>query len=309
MTIARASIIRGPAMITHRGLSLYTQGDITVTPNIELFDVLTSIWGKVDRRRADIIVDIEFTPVGEWEGLSTLYPHMTPSIGSSIFGADEGVVINSVAGQKITFNAGAITKLPNLVFSAVKPLLGPMKITAIGTDDEAWTETDHRATVAAEAFAGAGFDPAAVKTQAYSVVWGGDAPWNDLETEEGVSVEFDMAIQPVKIDSAGTVDMTLESLDVTAKFTPVGVSEAELIEFLSMQGAGVVRGSSLLDASHDLVISGTGVYAAIYNAAPGAGPLRFGRSVLRAGEVVMHACRKFTDGVPQALFFVGAAAP
>ena len=308
MTIARASIIRGPAVVMHRGLSLYTEGDISVTPNIEVFDTNTSMFGKVDKRRADILVDIEFTPVGEWEGLAVLYAHTTPAIGSSIFGADESVIIQTLAGKKLSYYAGAITKIPNITFSAVKPLLGPMKITAIGADNEAWSATAHRAKVEAEAFSDTGFDPTKILTQAYVVGWSG-APWAAIETEEGVSVEFDLGLKPVKVDSSGTVDMTLESLDVTAKFVPVGVSEDEVIAALSMQGAGVLRGTSLLAASHDLTIAGTGVHAIVYNAAPGAGPLMFGRTILRAGEVVMHACRSFTDGVADPMFYVGTAAP
>jgi hypothetical protein len=190
----------------------------------------------------------------------------------------------------------------------VKPLLGPVKFSAIGADDEAWSETGHRLEIASEAFSDASFGNS-IPTQPYTVAWGAVSPWDSLETEEGVTIEFDLALQPAKIDSSGTVDMTLENVGIASKFVPVGPTEQNMVDLLLTQGAGAVRGMSLHDNSANLVISGTGVYFILYHAAPKSGPLRFGRTVYRGGEFGFVGTRGFTDGVADAMFYVGAAAP
>jgi len=310
MTIQRSTIIRGPAIVKFDGAVFYTEGDITATPDIETFEIPTSVFGKVDERVSNILIDIEFTPAGEWANLAKMFPHASPSIGDSIFGAtDKNLVIHTKAGKELTYKAAALTQMPSIILSTTKTLLGPMKFTCIGADNEAWSAAAHRVAIADLAFSDTSFDPANILTQPYAVAWGSTPPWDAIETEEGITIETDMQLEPVPTDSFGTVDMTLAGLSVSARFKPVGVNEQQITDLMKIQGTGAARGSSLNANSNDLNIIGTGVYVRIYKASPNGGGLAFGNATLRAGELEFVATRSFTAGAADPLFYVGTGAP
>jgi hypothetical protein len=103
MAIDRATIIRGPAIVTYDSQVMYTEDDIILRPILSRFDINTAAYGKVDERLDDIVYEVTFTPVGVWSYYSKLFPHTTPSIGSSIIGStDKNLTINSIAGRLIT---------------------------------------------------------------------------------------------------------------------------------------------------------------------------------------------------------------
>lgn len=303
--IDRSTIIRGPALVTFNSVSFYSRDDIVATPKINTFKIDSSMHGQVDERLSDVLWEITFTPVGKWAGLATLFPYATPVVGSSVFGAtDKNLVIQTLAGQQITYKAAAVTKMPDVVLSAAKTLIGSVTFTAIGANNTEWTDAAKRAVIASVAFSDTSFNPADIKTQAYSVAWGSTSPWNAIKTESGVTLSFNVSMDPVVTDSDGTVDMTLKDVEVTAKFTPVGVSEADLLALLKVQGSGIARGASLGGNKNDLVVTGTGVTVTVYDASPKDGPSKFGQTTLRAGEVSLVPIRKFTAGVGQPLFAV-----
>lgn len=312
MAIQRQNIIRGPAIVTYDSEVYYSEDDIIVTPNIETMQIPSSVNGNEDERLVNITHEITFTPVGKWSHVKKLLnTFATPVIGGSIFGStDKDLVINTVGGQKITYKAAAITSLPQVRFSSVNRLLGSVTFTAIGANNTAFDNAAKRIVQASEAFNDDSHDPDDVLTQAYSVAWGSTAPFDALETEDGVTVSFNLSLQPVQTDRDGIVDMTVENVEVMAMLTPVGLSEANMLTLMKLQGTGVQRGASLgAMNSNDLVITGTGVYAAIYGAAPKQGPMRFGRTVLRSGQVGFVATRRYDDGALEPLYLLADAAP
>ncbi len=311
MSISRTTIIRGPAIITYDSVVMYTEDDIILTPGLTTFDVPTSMFGKADVRLDDIVTEVTFKPVGNWGYRSVLYPHANPTIGSSLFGAtDKDLTIQTLAGQLLTWKAAAITKMPDLTLSANKTMFGSATFVCIGANNTAWTDDAKRAVVAANDFSDVSFDPADILTQPYSLAWGAVSPWDAIETESGVVMTFELAAQPVTTDSEGTIDMTIEGVEVTAKLTPVGISEAQLLALLKIQGTGVTRGASLLTLnSNDLVASGTGVHVTLYDSVPTEGPFRFGRTVLRTGEIAFKGIRDYSSGAGGALFRLDTAAP
>jgi len=308
MSIDRSTIIRGPAVVEFDSQVFYSQGDIIATPTLDTFDINTSIFGKVDERLSNIAWDIVLTPVGEWEALTVLFPYTNPTIGQSIFGAsDKDLVIQSLAGQKVTFKGAAVVAMPNIICSATKTLLGQVTFRAIGANDTAWSDSAKRAAVAAQAFSDTSFDASKVKTQPYSVAWGSTPPWDDIQTEEGVTVSFDINLQDVNTDTDGRVDQTMGGVGVMARMIPVGISESQLLSLLKIQDTGIQRGVSLGGNKNDLVVTGTGVSVTVYDAAPKEAPFRWGQTVLRAGELGFVAIRKFSAGAVQALFAVSAS--
>jgi len=311
MTLARATIIRGPAIAT-RGTAVYFfEGDLTVTPVINTVPRIVDMFGQIDENLDTVMFTVEGTPT-EWEALTDLFPHQTPSIGTSIFGTtDTDLVINTKAGQKLTFKASAVTQMPSIHLSANpnNRLLGPMQFTCIGKNNETWATADHFAAVATEAYASTAFDSTKLYCQPYTAKWGSVAPWSAFQTADGIIIEPSMEYELHTTDTAGIVDATLSNVTVMARFQPVGVSEKQLIDLLKIQNTGIARGVSLSANTEDLIISGTGVHVTVYNAAPKAGPMQFGSATLRIGEVGMVATSSFTLGVADALFRIGTAAP
>ncbi len=77
-------IIGGPALITYRGATLRSKGDITLETLLSTFAINTSILGQVDERVNEHPVSIRFTPDGEWSNLGVLYPYVNMPFGTLI---------------------------------------------------------------------------------------------------------------------------------------------------------------------------------------------------------------------------------
>lgn len=305
MSIDRSTIIRGPAIVGFNSQMFYSKDDIVVSPQVKRFQVESSMYGKVDERLDDISFEISFTPAGEWEAISTLFPYASADIGASVFGAvDKNLTIQTKAGKLITFYACAVTKMPSLSLSANKTAFGPVTFTAIGANNTAWSSAAKRVAIADQAFSDTTFSPTAIKTVPFSAAWGLVAPWSAFVSQDGFNVDFNISLEPVSVDSDGTVDMTLGSVEATCRCVPVGITEAQLMALLSVQGGSVARGISLSSAANDLVLTGSGASLTLYNAAPVAAGMRFGNKALRAGEVEFVTCRKFTTGAAQACFAI-----
>ncbi len=306
-SINRTTLVEGPAIVTLGGKTYYTRDAITLNPGISTFDVEDTAHGVMDTRVEDIVGTISFRPVGVWANIHPLYSaYASPVIGSSLLGStDADCVIHSLDGRKITCHAAGVTKLPDLTFSAVEQLAGNMEISFLGTNNVEWSTADKRLVEAAAAFSDAGYDPATVLTQPYSVTLGSTS----LQTESGVTVRFSLEASPRKTDSYGTVDIRLDKLTVEASFRPVGMSAADYLALFPVQGTGVGRGVSMGGSGKSLVIAGTGVYFALYGAAPREGSIVFNAGENRTGELTLQAVRSYASGALQPIFAIGTAAP
>jgi hypothetical protein len=306
-------ILRGPAVVQIGAQVLYSEGDIKVTPERKTFDMNVSMFGKVDEREDSFLYKVSFTPAGIASAayFLALYPeaYRNPSIGSTIFGSsDTALVIWTIAGQKLTLNRAALTKMPDLSFAANKPLYGECEFTAIGTSDEGWDTAGHFAAVAADAFDDTSFDPTQLMTLVYSASYGSTAPWDAIKTEAGFVFSFDLAFKEVPSDDRGIADMTHAGLSVSAKCIPHGVTEADLIAIMGVQGTGAGRGRSIFRDPEDLMLVAGELepFITLNNAAVKVAPQQFGVESNRAGEIEFVATRNsFTAGVPNAVFDVG----
>ncbi|NCC50899.1 MAG: hypothetical protein EOM20_06740 [Spartobacteria bacterium] len=304
MTIARSSILRGPAIVQMGGQSMYTAGDITVNTRKETFPIESSAYGKVDERLSYVITDISFTPVGMWTAalLAVMYPHTNPIAGTSIFGAtDTGVTIHPLNGsEKIVYTAGAVTKMPDIILSAVKTAFGEMTITCLGGSNKAMTEADYHYTLTATStFTDTSFAVASIPTSPISIyLVGQSAPWNAIETKDGATVSFNLSTSPVETDSDGLVDYSMSGLDITVSFQPVNPTAAQVLTKLAIQGTDVRRGMSLNSGSNNLICAGwaTGSpQVTVNNAALKNAPAVYGKDALRHGALEFIATR--TTGV------------
>lgn len=305
MSLDRALIIQGPAIVTYKSQTIGTVGDITATPNISRFEIDSSLKGKLDERFTQVVWDITFQPLGTWSTalLAVLFPYADPTYGESILGSgsDDDVVVHGQDGTKVTFHNAAVTRMPSVNFSTKAVLFGDMTISAIGKNDTEWSNANKFFTSASEAFPGFACDPADVLTDLYSHAWGASSPWDDFDTEAGLQIDWSLNIQQRTADACGVVDLILQGLTAEAKAVPMGPTDAEVRTALGIQGTGARPGASLNASSNDLVISSDNVSATLYAAALTNAPSVWSRENLRNGEVVWTATRGYTAGPPAAM--------
>lgn len=308
MTIARAAVIRGPAIVIFGSVSIYTEGDITVAPRVTTQALNTSFFGSIDEIDLDAQVSVSFTPVGVWAYRTPLLVNATRAIGTDIFGTDATCVVHALNGDKLTLQAAAVTQLPQLRFGASQSLFGAATITGIRKDNTAWSAADSLIKAETAAFSDTNFVAANVLSQSYSMAWGATSPWSAISTEVGCTIDFSMQLTPVTEDSMGTIGMTFGGMSAVARFRPMTPSASEQIALLKMQYTSAARGARRSAFKNDLAITGTGVVFTLKNAHPVEAGLAFGASAIRPGEVALGTSRSFTTGAMDALFTMSAGA-
>lgn len=261
MTVQRSSILRGPAIVQMGGQTFHSQGDITVTPEISTFPINSSIYGKSGERLSDIMIRISFTPVGMFttDLLAVMFPHTNPTIGTSLFGAtDTAVTLHPTNGsEKIVFTAGAITKMPGVLLSATDTAFKEMEITCLLKNDADRSAADALFTISDAAFTDTSFDIGSIFTVPYSVSLASAAsPWDAILTEAGVEIDFAQTNNPVTVNGFGTVDMSLSGLDITVKMKPVGMTVAQVLAQMKLQGTGVKIGQNIGASANNMTITG-----------------------------------------------------
>lgn len=308
MPISRESIIRGPGAVKLGSTQIYDKDGISSFVEQTGFDIPVSALGNIDTRLQDAVGRTEFTPSGRVTAglLTALFPYGTPNLSADIFGStDVACEVHSLAGTKLTWHASAITQMPQLRLSPKQTLFGPCQISHVVKNNTARTAANSFYTVGSEAFAGS-YDKADVKCATVTAAWGASSPWDDIKTQDGWTVDFDLALEPVMEDNQGTIGMQITGLTVRARCTPLGLTEAQIMDALRTQGSGMGLGASLRTGD-DLVLTGSaggGVTVTLKDVALVEGPLNWGTSSLRAGELGFVGHRAIASGVGGAAFTV-----
>jgi len=311
MSIDRATIIRGPAKVTFGGQTFWSKGDIALKPTVSRFEIATSRFGRVDERFSDKSIVVSFEPSGRFDAplAAVLWQYAATEIGSSIYGAtDSPLVIHTVAGQQVTVHNAALTTMPSINLGVGATIQGDIEFTGLLVNNADPSDANSYYTSAAVAYDGdTGFSTADIPTLAYGSAWGAVSPWNSFNTEEGWVIDFDLSLRGETVDGLGTVDMTLQEIQVTATSIPVGPTVEDM---LAKQGINATAlGSSLQAQSDDLIISGTGVHVEVRNAALVENDIGYGIDRKTIGSADWIATRTVTLGVADPLFYIGTAAP
>jgi hypothetical protein len=304
--IDRTTIITGPALVTFGGSSFWSKGDISLKPVNKRFAIETSSLGKVDERFSDRMLEISFEPAGQFNDTlaAVLWPYAATAVGTSLFGAtDDALVIWGRDGLKITIHNAALTQMPSIRLAVDKTSIGPVKFTGLLAKSTDPTNAAAYYTAASGAYPGdAGFTLAEIWTQAPIAVWG-SSPWDSFRSEAGWEISFSLKLAAQMADGLGTVDMTLQGLEVSAKAIPIGPTAAQVLTAL--------KGTSGLGASlattDDLVLNSQTVGApmvTLNNAALVDADLGYGNTRKRLGVCEWIATRSFTTGTPDPLFAI-----
>jgi hypothetical protein len=318
----RSALVKGPAKIVRGALSLFTQADFNVDITAEFEKTVTDVHGEIDQTWKDVQAECGFTPEGRWDAatIAGLWPYANPSIGSSIFtDNDVPTVIHCSNANKHTLIASAITKMPELVFDATKTLIGQATIRGIRGNNKAWSDADgiYKFAAAGGSLADAAFSPSLIKKQVYKLDFGalgGDpeawapAGFQNVYSEDGILFSPEIELGEVRVDQIGLADVTIQAVRAMVKLKPVGPTAAQIIAALAIQGASAARGASTSATGQPLTITGADgiVYLTIPNATLVGAGFRFGRNVLRNGEIGFVANRTFTGGASDALFELAA---
>lgn len=284
MATTRQSIIRGPGTVMFGGLKIHDSSGITADIESSTQEIPSSVAGTLDTIKTDQTGKISLTPVGNVSKalLDLFFPAWVkkPVFGTSIMGgSDMPLVVSSRAGTKVTFSCAGLTKCPELSLSPVKTVFGGVEFTAVVANCKLPGESGAFYTVASAEYDGGEPPRDGLSGHHYSAVFG------DLEipdTLDGWTVTPELQLEPVSSDSQGTIDYTLSGVTVRASCTPLGLAEADILAALPV---GKGRGASLASDSDLVIASAGGLTVTLKNAAIVTGPIQWGASQLRAGQI------------------------
>jgi hypothetical protein len=307
-TVTRASIIRGPAIVSWNGGVFYFKGGLKLATKLTLFHIDVDAYGEeIDSRVVGREISISGMPSGDYQAVAAIAcPYGSAAIGSSIMGSDTPLTIQTRAGKHIVFKAAAIRKLPSLTLSTQKTPLGSMEWLCMGSDNTDWTGSNQLYTVTDVGWSDASFVEANIITDQWNGAWGSSSPWNAIATKDGWTIDFDIGMEPVPTDAEGVADYTLTKVVVSAKCIPIGVAETDLLGAMLLQGAGAVPGRSLNASANTLTLTGvnSSKVVTINGANFVSADQNFGAKELRAGEIMLKSTRTFSAGAPVAQFTI-----
>jgi hypothetical protein len=305
MSVARSALVRGPAIVTWNGITMYSDNDIAPKIAPVWQSVKTSMYGEIDKTKTDLIIACPIRLWGAWENLSVLFPAaaMNPTVGASLYGAsDLPLVMTGRNGDQVTIVNAQITQLANLFLGVNNSLFAAdvmfTGLLADGANPE--DAASYYTTGVSQTFTETTFSKVNFKRVRFTGAWGSKAGFTAIVPQKGVQVNWQWVLTPVPVDGYGTKDMTIGGMIANARGIPIVPTMAQL---KTQSVAESAHGALLSANSADLVWTGSGGSPVITlkNAGMVEHSLMFGVEPLRNGEVMWETTRGFTTGVPQAV--------
>ena len=303
MSINRNTILRGPGTVKFGGATVFDANGITCEIESATQGLPSSISGEIGTIKTDQTGKISFIPCGQISAaiLAALFPYASAAIGSSACGAaDTPCVVHGLSGTRVTLVNCCVQKMPEIYLSPVKTAFGSVELAAALGLAKGPTDDAALYTVEQAAYDAGAPDPTGITGVAYAGTFGA---LSIPDTADGWTITPEVTLQPVSTDTLGTIDWTVASVGCTAKCTPLGLTEEQILAALPATRA---RGS--LIGGDDLVVTGAGgLKVTLHGASLVTGPLKWGNTQLRAGEIGFTAHRSFSGGVPGPVFEVELA--
>lgn len=303
MSINRNTILRGPGTVKFGGVTVFDANGITCEIESATQGLPSSISGEIGTIKTDQTGKISFTPCGQISAaiLAALFPYASAAIGSSACGADDTpCVVHGMSGTRVTLVNCCVRKMPEIYLSPVKTAFGSVELAAALGLAKGPTDDAALYTVEQAAYDAGAPDPTGITGVAYAGTFGA---LSIPDTADGWTITPEVTLNPVSTDTLGTIDWTVASVGCTAKCTPLGLTEEQILAALPATRA---RGS--LIGGDDLVVTGAGgLKVTLHGASLVTGPLQWGNTQLRAGEIGFTAHRSFAGGVPGPVFEVELA--
>lgn len=301
-TFDRTTIVRGPCKITYASQTFYSKGGVKLTQTNANFEKETDAYGIVGRAKTDFTTVIEFTPVGEIESLTTLFPYGNTAIGTSLATASDTPLVIVSADATYTFLAAFLTGIPSISASAAKTAFGSVTFTSVlkkGGDPA--IAADYYA-ISAGASIGTAFDPSKIVTAPYSATLGAIGPFY---SEGGFEIAFDMTADDVMVDGIGLVDKTFGGIGCTITCVPTGIEQDDFDTYFGSLDAGEELASIALDIATSTSGGLNFDCAAVQLISL---ERNFAPNTNRLGTLTLQAKRTFNAGAQVALYTVSAVA-
>ncbi len=256
---------------------------------------------KVATRHKSKTYEFSGKLVGEWENLSTLFPHQSANLGSRLVGnTDTPWRIITESGRQWTFYRAAITTRPAINAVPGETLLGEITLTAFYSS----TSTGWFAYVGNGTHPGySSFSASNILTLAPAVSFGSD-PWDDLFPAAGAQIEPGWSLGDVMVNNQ-LVDKIITAQEWTGKVMPQ--SDATWAEWATKLGLDVANGAAIPVA--DLIVSYSGFYAKLLNAECSMESFRFAHDAPFQQGITARAVQRYSGGSAQALALISTAAP
>lgn len=228
------------------------------------------------------------------------------TVGSGVvLDVTRALTITTLTGLQIKYYNVGLTKIPDLEFSAVKPMLGQAEFMAFirnGQDPEDPAERFYE--ISAVTPPSLSFDPATIKTQPPQITWAFNIAWTDLQTKAGAKVSFDLKSEKLPNDAFGeeSLGVMFSDLNCSATAEPQGLTESEILAGLQLQSK--LRGDSVAGGALDIV---TPYYTfSIADTVLGKAPQQFASNEQRAGTLEWKSQKSFTAGALDPVFELSA---
>jgi len=310
-TIPRSTLSIGGGKISHGAYSFLHLQPFNIRLTLDRMQIAPQTIGLLDERMLDVDAKLTVQPDGAWTAASraALWPYASTRPGASMFAGDIDLIINCLNDEQYTAKAAAITRMPDMLLSASKTMIGQAEYTLLGQDNTAWNVADRFFTIDTAPYSDPNLTVATIKTQPYVGAWGAIAGFTSIETEDGWTITFDLGVAPANSDSWGRLDWRLQSVQVRASCIPINVTATQIRDALYIQDGGAyLRGGSMQAKGNQLVITGAdaSVPVTIPNCALVEGGYRYGSNVYRQDMISFLSTRLLASGVPQPLFILGA---
>lgn len=304
----RTTVKSGPAILTWNGATIYFKNGLTIEEQRADFAVEVDTFTGKDMRVEDRMATLKGVPSGQWKDLAILFPWLSSAPGARLHSAsDLAAVVHFLDGDKFTYHNAALAQMPSLTFSPTKTLLGEIVLECRTKNNVLASVADSFVTRTNVAFDDTSFSFADILTQAYTLNWGA-SPWNDFHTVDGVVISSKLSWREIVADSIGVVDKMLTALEVSASFTPIGMTQAGIDAKLALQDdASAVRGASLSALADTFSLTGTGVYVELRSAFLRMESITAGRDKERHGKMEAVATQGISGGAAIAQLLVATA--
>lgn len=279
--------IPGPAVVTFKGASFYTEKSITVDIKEDSVMPPVDAFGEVDRIRAGVSGTIKCIPV---TASSVFWPYASALPGTLLCGtASQALTIKSLSGETHTFPRACISKLPSLKPTLRNPLIGEIEFTVFPPEGgEIVTSTSGAASIPS-------FDPDQIFRGPWTYTLGGE----EFDTNDDISIDFSLSTTVCKTAKLGPCDLLMSGLSVSANFKSVGASTLERVVSVSIGARGKDRSLALSVACNGFSIS---VPSMVAIEAQGF----WGASETSTGSLNLASYRKFSGGASEPLFTIGS---
>lgn len=283
--IDRYAVIRGPALCTFVQGALVTkllsQADVVIDYGLASADQEAAFAGTIESFRTAVSPTVSFTPLGLTGYFPLINALATLKVGQTMVGTlydadgagagaaamtDNRLIVQplNTAEQQTTFYGVGVSAIPNLTFAADAPLFdSALTFRACGKNNVATDAAGRLFDKQANALADIGYDANQLIRQAYDITFAALNGGNAFSTGKGAKLAFNLKVNEFKGNSVGVYDIGFGGVQPVATLSPIGVTEADLLAALKIQGPGSAIGAKLSTSGGDLTITGTGVYCKI----------------------------------------------